>query len=55
VGDRGDRESTHALIDRARDGDQQALERLFARQSSDAARKPAQRALVRLAEELKRG
>jgi RNA polymerase sigma factor (sigma-70 family) len=31
VGNRGDRESTGALIDRARHGDQQALERLFAR------------------------
>jgi len=28
VGDRGDRESTHALIDRMRHGDQQALGRL---------------------------
>jgi RNA polymerase sigma-70 factor, ECF subfamily len=31
VGDRRNRESTRALIDRARHGDQQALERLFAR------------------------
>jgi RNA polymerase sigma factor (sigma-70 family) len=31
AGDRADRESTHALIDRARHGDQEAVERLFAR------------------------
>jgi RNA polymerase sigma factor (sigma-70 family) len=31
AGDRGDRESTRELIDRARHGDQEAVERLFAR------------------------